>query len=311
MHLYELTSLDLTGSGPSVPGWTLGCFRRRSITFFTGAEDVTTEVVWLQSRGLTADFRRPRGTPRRARAVPIADIPLDELLGLARVEAGLGHTRYDGEVMRWSDWTSFQTHPRWPEPGRLSRVGNCLMELAPSGAYVEDWRLQPSGDGPLIGLRLLDERDARTGVVRHRGGGLVVCGQHAAFVRGRPEPLPEGCRLEDFVREHAAEPRELTRAFAFDAAYGTSPTPGADITVTLATLPWREGQALLSLEGFAVERERGLVVQRIEEAGVLLERRFSIDTLERRFSGPAATDASRDGVRWLEQEADLLHATLR
>jgi len=311
MHLYELTSLDLASSGPSVPGWTLGCFRRRSITFFNGAEDVTTEVLWLQSRGLTADFRRPRGTPRRARVVPIADIPLDELVGLARVEAGLGHTRYDGEVMHWSSWTSFQTHQRWPEPGRLSRVGNCLIELAPSGAYVEDWRLQPSGDGPLIGLALLDEREVRTGAVRHRGGGLVVCGQHAAFVRGRPEPLPEGGRLADFVREHAAEPRELARAFAFDAAYGTSPAPGADITVTLATLPWREGQPLLSLEGFAVERERGLIVQRVEEAGELLERRFTVDTLERRFSGPATTDASRDAARWLEQEEDLLLATLR
>jgi len=46
-----------------------------------------------------------------------------------------------------------------------------LIEYAPSGAYVEDWRLQPSGDGPLIGMSLLEERDAKTGQVTHRGGG--------------------------------------------------------------------------------------------------------------------------------------------
>jgi hypothetical protein len=239
------------------------------------------------------------------------------------VEAGLAQTQYDGEVMRWSGWTSFQTHARWPEPGRLSRVGNCLIELAPSGAYVEDWRLQPSAEGPLIGLRLIDERDVRTGVVRHRGGGLIVCGQHAAFVRGRPEPLPEGGRLEDFVRAFAGTPRELERAFAFDAAYGTSTAPGAGITVSLATLPWREGQPLLSLDGFRVEPESGLVVQRVEEgveegaeegvedAGHTLERRFIVDTFERGFSASLATDASRDAADWLAREADALLATIR
>lgn len=308
MHLYELTSLDLHPSGPSVPRWALGCFRRRSITFFTGAEDRSTEVLWLQSRGLTADFRRPRGTPRRTSAVPLSELPLEERLALARVEAGLARARYDGELMHWSEWTSFQTHPRWPEPGRLSRVGNCLIELAPSGAYVEDWRLEPSAGGPLIGLRLLEERDARSGALRHRGGGLIVCGRHAAFIRGRPAPAPEGTRLAELVGRSAGAPA-LELAFAFDAAYGASAAPGEGFGVTLATLPWREGGALLSLEGFELDRERGLIIQRVEEEGLALERLFTVDTLERELDGLLATEASPAAAHWLQQERDLLLAT--
>jgi len=305
MHLFELTSLDLPVPAASVPGWALGCFRRRSITFFSGEEETGTEVLWLQSRGLTADFRRPP-TARGVRALPLTALTPNERVALARVEAGLAQTRHDGELMHWSGWASFQTHARWPEPGRLRRVGNCLIEFAPSGAYVEDWRFEPAGEGPLIGLRLLDEREARSGVVRHRGGGLIVCGHHAAFVRGRPEPLPEGERLERFVRRHAHDAGALAGVFSFDAAYGQSARPGAEVRVTLANLPWRKGSPLLSLEGFSVGPEPGLVTQRCEEDGLELERRFAVDTLERHFGAPLATDASAEAAAWLERERDAL-----
>ena len=60
MHLFELANEYAPSPREAlragVPEWALGCFRRRGITFFTGAEDVQTEVIWLQSRGLTADF---------------------------------------------------------------------------------------------------------------------------------------------------------------------------------------------------------------------------------------------------------------
>src|SRR4029077_8972561 len=132
-------------------------------------------------------------------ATPLAERAPEELSALAEVEGGLARTRWDGRAMHWSDWTSFQTHDRWPEPGALRRVGDCLTEHAPSGAYVEDWRFQPSAPGPLLGLRLVEERDTDRVELVNRGGGLVVCGQHAAFVRGRPRSLPGGRNLSDVV----------------------------------------------------------------------------------------------------------------
>jgi hypothetical protein len=306
MHLFELTDLDVAPPQGSVPDWALGCFRRLSISFYTGAVDQTTEVVWLQSRGLTADFRR---APERAKLGGTrgpADLSLGELLELAEREGGFANARWDGELMHWSDWVSFQTHAKWPEPGLLRRVGNCLIEFAPSGAYVEDWRLQAAGDGPLIGLRLLEETDLQSRAVRHRGGGLIVCGAHAAFVRGRPTELPSSGRLADYVRAHAQDAARLNPVFGFDAAYGTRVPTSQDFTVTLATLPWREGQSLIALEGFSYDSSSGIVLQQLEEDGRAIERRFSIDTLQRDFSAGESTVPSPEGQAWLEREAATL-----
>jgi hypothetical protein len=311
MHLFDLFDLpdaprpDL---GASVPEWVLGCFRRRSITFFTGAEDAQTEVIWLQSRGLSADFRRMPPRVSVASQAAMSRLGLDDLLALSRVEGGLARTRWDGELMHWSHWSALQTHAKWPEPGRLARVGGCMIELAPSGAYVEDWRYQSCQRGPLVGLELIDERDASDGTVLHRGGGLIVCGEHAALVRGRPEPLPEGSRLEDFVRAHAADPEALARAFAVEASYGTASAVRDAFTVTFSTWPWREGEPLSSLDGFALSND-GLLSQRVDDAGRRVERRFHIDTVEREFSAELATSATPGTEAWFERELGATLAT--
>jgi hypothetical protein len=322
LHLFDLCESDRfsgarapqpaldRNAAASVPEWVLGCFRRRSITFFTGEEDACTEVIWLQSRGLTADFRRTPPRVSVACQAALSALGLDELSALARVEGGFARTRWDGELMHWSDWTALQTHAKWPEPGRLARVGRCMVELAPSGAYVEDWRLQPCRGGPLIGLELIDERDASDGTLLHRGGGLIVCGEHAGFVRGRPEPLPEGERLEDFVRAHAGDPAALAHAFALDASYGTAAAVKDAFTVTFSTRPWREGEPLLSLDGFSLLHD-GQLAQRVEEAGRRIERRFRIDTLERDFSAEMATSATVGTKRWFEREVSATLATPR
>jgi hypothetical protein len=310
LHLFDLCESTARNPGGSVPEWVLGCFRRRSITFYTGLEDAQTEVIWLQSRGLTADFRR--GLPRVnvANRAALGELGREDLIALARVEGGFARTRWDGELMHWSDWTALQTHAKWPEPGRLARVGSCMVELAPSGAYVEDWRFQPCRGGPLIGLELIEERDASDGALLHRGGGLIVCGEHAGFVRGRPEPLPEGEPLEDFVRAHTGDAAALARAFALDASYGTTAAVRDAFTITFSTCPWREGEPLLSLDGFEVLPD-GLLAQRVEEAGRRLERRFRIDTLEREFSADMATSATLGTKRWFEREVSATLATPR
>jgi len=312
MHLFALAASRAATAGPGaregVPEWALGSFRRRSITFFDGSEDTTTEVLWLQSRGLTADFRRRAGTPSAASLAALEHLAPAERIALARVEGGLARTRWDGRLMSWTGWESFQNHARWPEPGRLERVGGCLVELAPSGAYVEDWRVEPCGVGPLIGLWLLDERDRDTGDVLQRGGGLIVCGQRAAFVRGRPVPLPEGERLDDLVVGAQATPERLAAVFSCDAAFGEARGAGGAFLVTHATLPWRVGAPLLSLEGFEHDPEggTGCLVQRLDEAGRRLERRFVIDTLEPAFASGVATTATPDGRAWLARERPAL-----
>jgi hypothetical protein len=312
MDLMELCAMH--GSAPmsgGVPAWTLGCFRRRSITFFNGDSDDSTLVVWLQSRGLTADLRLAADRPKPKTREALGDLSLAELTRLAEVEGGISHTRFEptasgielAGTMNWPDWTSFQLHAKWPEPGVLRRVGDCLIEYAPSGAYVEDWRLQPSGDGPLVGLRLLEERSGKSGQVLHRGGGLVIAGEHALLVRGRAVELPPAERLAELLERALGDRRLLDAIFGFEASYARRDGTGRYV-VAASTSPWREGQLLLALDGFSLED--GTVVQKAREASGVVERRFRIDTLEPSYEDWLATPATSAAVDWLATEASTL-----
>jgi hypothetical protein len=298
-------------SDASVPTWTQGCFRRRAITYFTGETDTSTEVFWLQTRGLTVDLRLPA---RRPSPRALATARPEELMAMADYEGGLGHTRWDEarRSMSWSDWTALQLHAKWPEPGRLFRVGDCLIEEAPSGAYVEDWRLQPSADGLLVGLELLEERDLDSGAIRHRGGGLVVCGDHAALVRGRPLELAvPHARLDQHVRAclDGGDPAAVSAAFAFETSYARRGPTG--FVVEASTQPWRAGQALLGPGEFDHDGERvswrGESVEG-DGAPTRVERMFTIDTLAAGVSFPLTTTATAAGAAWLAGEARTLRA---
>jgi hypothetical protein len=312
VELLELCSLHGTTPSGGVPTWTLGCFRRRSITFFNGDCDDRTLVLWLQSRGLTADLRLAVDRPRPSSREALGELSLLELTRLAEVEGGLAATRFEPGVeqgvelvgtMHWPDWTSFQLHAKWPEPGLLRRVGDCLIEHAPSGAYVEDWRLQPSGDGPLIGLTLLEERDGKSGQLLHRGGGLVIAGEHALFVRGRAEALPKVERLTDLIERAVSEPRLLDAVFGFEASYARRDEAGRYV-VECSTLPWREGRPLLSMGGFTLDGS--VVVQKAREQSREVERRYLVDTLEHGYEDWLATPATPAAVSWLTAEGATL-----
>jgi hypothetical protein len=289
--LDELAALGLPGATTGVPTWSLGCFRRRSITFFSGVTDSQTVVYWLQAGNLTVDLR----LPARRSSLALAE-------ALARTEGGLARARWDGRAMTWSDWTSFQLHDRWPEPGLLARVGDCLIEHAPSGAYVEDWRLQPSADGPLVGLRLVDERDRDSGEVRHVGGGLVVCGQHAALVLGRPRPLPSDARLEELVKAHPDDPQLLRAIRSCEVSYASCGAGGGPFVITASTDPAREGQPLAATDGFSWDEGNRHALQRLQIDGRRVERRFTVDTLVGGFGFYMSTAAAPEARAWLERE---------
>lgn len=312
MNLFDLPLAAIASSSPA-PDWVTGCFVRKSITFFTGATDPTTLVVWLQSRGLTFDLRLSPGRPRVDSPEAVFGLSLDELTALALSEGGLARSTFTaGErphagTMDWSDWVRAQVHDGWPEPGELRRVGDCLTEFAPSGAYVEDWRAQRSRRGMLIGLVLLSEIDADTGSLLHSGGGLVVAGDHAGLVRGRPTALPKVGRLADLVRANPGNEALLKRVFRFEASYATRNDDG-EYVVSASTLPYREGRPLISLDGFSLHGD--VLLQRATEQSRLVERRFRVETCES-FSGELATTPASSAEAWLQQESRTLLANVR
>ncbi|WP_225205722.1 hypothetical protein [Novosphingobium huizhouense] len=215
------------------PPRLLGAFRRKSITFCTGETDEETQVFWFQSASFTIDLRLAAG----------AQTPLELRQGWT------GDTRWNAArgQMAWDIARSYQPHDIWPEPADLRFIGNAVLEFAPSGAYVEDWR-QLATSGPLLGLRLVERTARGTGARHVMDGGLIVAGEHMAYACSR---LPDvDARLRAAGSIAAALASGAASADEVES-YEVSVASGGD-AVALSTQPWRIGQPLI--EGpFTVE----------------------------------------------------------
>jgi len=285
MNLLDLAAARPQARPLQVPSWTLGCFHRRCITYATGAEDVSTRVIWIQSHGLTGDIRVPADRPDVSHRAGLDECSAEELIALAHAEGGVADTAWAGDRMSWSNWAAVQPYDKWPEPGELRRVGGSLLEFAPSGIYVEDWRLQGGCSGPLVGLRLLTEDGAP------RDGGLVIAGDHALLALGRLAELES----DDPLPLQAARGVDPARLFAAEARYAVR--QGGRYVVKLATNPFAEGEPL-DLGGFEPGPEADLLRQG--------PRLWRIDTLLAEQPIPLATPAAAAGRAWLEGEGARL-----
>lgn len=304
MHLAELIEKHARPAERRVPEWLMGLYRRHIIAFADGTSDTETQVFWLQSRNFSIDLRMPRQADQVPQAKLLAAYTHQELAVLAQYEGWVAQSVWDGEQLVWRDPIAFQLHDRWPEPAPLRRVGNCMVEFAPSGAYVEDWRLQPSAPGPLVGLRLIDEREVESGCVLHRGGGLIVSGDHAGLVLGRAEVPAISAPLHPHVLAAAgnAEVLGLLMNFETSIAHGSM---REGFMVTHSTCPGRIGQTVFDLDNFSLEAD-GTVTQVVSRDGLVTRRHFTVDTLEPTCSWPLATQQTRAALEWKAAEQATL-----
>ena len=309
MRLSQLLAPLPAQTANRVPTWMLGCFRRRCISFANGLSDQLTQVYWLQCDGFTLDLRLPPG-PEPLPAKDWQHYSVDELLLLARREGWQADSCWDGQQLAWQGGVSLQLHNPWPEPALLQRVGNCMMEFAPSGAYVEDWRLQPAGGGPLLGLRLLEERTV-DGELRHQGGGLIVAGGFAALVRGRGQAVTTAGRLSALATAACGQAQTLASLFGSDTALAKGDWQQG-YAVMLATHPGRAGQPLLDWQGFAwQDQAQGLLRQQCTEADGPVLRLWQLDTWLPAWQPQQATAQAASASDWFSQESATLSPNLQ
>ena len=304
MTLDELARKFPAPPPPRVPDWALGTHRRRSISFATGFEDLSTFVVWVQAHGMTGDLRIHPARPPLAAGDRLEDLDLESLVRLASVEGGIAATAWAEGLMRWSGWIGFQPYDKYPEPGLLRRVGDCMIEFAPSGIYVEDWRYQKSGPGILAGLRLVAET-AGDGCEHKRAGGLVIAGDHAMLVLGRRVPLAEGTRAQDLVRESDDPVAALRQALDCTVDFAERNAEGT-FRVKASTDPRREGSDLDVARRFIPGRADNELIELRDGDAAVASRLWRIDSLEGEREFPLATTVPAERLDWLAAEADTL-----
>ena len=283
MNLAQLTGqLTATGlKGLAFPSYLLGSFRRKSITFSNGLTDETTVVYWFQSRSFSIDLRLSDG----------AQTPVSIRQGW------IGDTLWDDrqELLSWHIVQSYQPHNQWPEPAKLHPVGNSVLEFAPSGAYVEDWR-QQSASGPLIGLRLKAVRNERTGTLLPMDGGLIVAGAHAAYAQSR---LPD---VEQRLRGASGLEAAVTHGLASAAeveSYEVSLALNGNI-IRHSTCSARYGQAL-HLDDFDVLSD-GTIMQSRIVAGEPCTFLYTLDVFVPEFAFTCRSVCAPTAEQWLHDE---------
>ncbi|MFM2482111.1 hypothetical protein [Celerinatantimonas sp. YJH-8] len=301
MNLCALAQTTHLSSPSSLPLWMLGAFRRRSISFADGVTDTDTRVFWLQSRNLTIDLRLPKPEEQHAQA------PLADTLNL---EGWYAQTIWQDEQLSWQNGCSYQLHDRWPEPAQLKRIGNCMVEFAPSGAYVEDWRLLTLQPGPLIGLELVSETDLESGQTRQRKGALIMNGQHVGIVIGRDDPDREQalCSQGETLSHHyhqLTETTEQTWLLDFETHIALR-QPDGQFQIEQSLDVARYG-TYLDLEGFALASQANFLTQQLIHHGRRIQRLWRVDCLESAFPYQAATPMSSEAARnWRKQEQATL-----
>lgn len=283
MNLAELCAvLPETGQeGPAFPQRLLGAFRRRSITFCTGETDEQTLVYWFQSRTFTIDLRLPDG----------AATPVEERQGW------IGDTLWDEreQEMRWRVSQSYQPRNQWPEPASFRFIGNSVIEFAPSGAYVEDWRQQATS-GPLLGLRLLDLHDETTGRTLPKEGGLIVVGEQLAYAQSRLPEVDEALRGVNCLGRALADGLVTSeQAESYEVSVSTG-----DGIVAHSTRPGRVGAPMVAGD-FAVQPDGSIILSQGVD-GARRRLRFALDACLRGIVFDPRTSAKVEALEWMERE---------
>ncbi|CDO35153.1 hypothetical protein [Novosphingobium sp. KN65.2] len=263
----------------------LGAFRRKSITFCTGVTDETTLVYWFQSRSFTIDLRLPDGD---ATAIP------------AR-QGWIGDTIWDRDCkeLSWAIAYSYQPGNQWPEPATFQFIGNCILEFAPSGAYVEDWRQQCSS-GPILGLRLVAIRDNESGEEMTMDGGLIVAGRHMAYAQSRlPQVdavLKAAASLDNALAEGLATEREI-ESYEVSVANDGHAITHSTRTDLLGT-DIADGDFQL--------QDDGTVVMAKPVDGRACTLHFSLDLYVSNFAFDRQTPCTAQAREWIEDEESHL-----
>ena len=277
-----LAALPRTGlDSLAFPQRLLGAFRRKSITFANGLTDETTVVYWFQSRTFTLDLRLPDGAET---AVPDR-------------QGWVGDTLWDATTQQLS-WTvnrSYQPRNQWPEPATLSFIGNCVLEFAPSGAYVEDWRQQCS-NGPFLGLRLISLFSEATGQTYAMDGGIIVAGDHVAYAQSRLPAIDAALAAAGDL-ETALESRIATEQQIESCEVSVA---SCDNTVTHSTQSGRVGQAILP-GTFAIEPE-GCVIFTKTIDGAVCHLRFLVDVHMPVIAFEESTASTDAALGWIDGE---------
>lgn len=241
---------------PPVPERYVGLWQRLILQRDAVPADVTSNVFWLQTRGLHADIRIPAGRPDFGVARSLAEYPRDQLLWLAQQEGFAGITEVEGEVCSWLRHMDFRPPTRSRDIGRMVFIeDDVIVETGLEARYLEVWERVPGSTGLSIALERVDAQGRSIEPLEY----LVVAGEYMMHVRNRrTAPLGPAESLLDLVEREQGDDERLRALLDFEVSFARQ-TPGGWRT-QLSTLPFLEGRSIVSGEMLPAPGSDGFVV---------------------------------------------------
>jgi hypothetical protein len=242
----------------TVPDRMIGCWVRRYIQFTDGTRDTANHAIWVQTASGMGDMRIRADRPAMRHRAHLVDCSDSELLALAEQDCSCATTVLDESTtpyptatwQRGNDGFANQPVQNFPEPGWFAwrEAGDCMMEWAPSGAYEEEWRLQPRSQDFAIYLVRAEPAPATC---------LYIAGDYAMLARDRSGKVEQKRPLPEVVAaaRHALAPVAplLDSEFSFAQRQNRQ-----SYEIQLSTLPWKEG-SLIDLSWAATMSRDGAV----------------------------------------------------
>jgi hypothetical protein len=225
--------------GP-VPAGYRGLWRR---TLLQAGElrDTTSTVYWLQTDRWHADIRIPAGRPSFESVASLAQCSQAQRRFLARQQGFCGLTEVDNtsrpDICRWHRIADFQPPALKPDAGAMRIAGDLLVETGIHDDYLEHWERLPGSDREAKMLA----HDEASGDLLLRAGDWIM----RVVPRRAPWPgeCPPGMSLEAVM---AAGCMDETALLDFEISLLRITDIGW--TVAHSTLPWLEGDLILSDE---------------------------------------------------------------
>lgn len=199
-----------------------------------GLVDETTRVHWIQAGRDYADVRVPLARPDLSGAAALSDLPAAVLYQLAQTEGFAGHVSLSGRSCTWHRAINWHGTPETADIGeiRFDPEGR-MIETGVEADYTELWAQQP-GDPPTA--------------MRFAGGGyaglVASVGGQAVLAIGRGDKPATRPLIEALAAGQIPDGIETL----FDGVHALAHWRGDALIADLATQPFVEGQAVLTMQ---------------------------------------------------------------
>ena len=243
-----------------VPQHYLGVWQRTLLRSQAGI-DQSSHVYWLQTPVLHADIRIPANRPAFEGKKSLQDFSVPDLKLLAEQRGFAGETSVIGNSCLWLRRIDYQPPGYGHDIGNMEFNGTQILETGIASNYSEIWEQLPDSQGATCAFQFEEENSAYK-FAKPQSGVLVVCGDYFIFARDRATALPQSLSLETMLNERIFTRPELIELLDFEISFGRVAYGNIPWEIQLSTLPFREGNPLVTASTWAaLTRANGVYVQ--------------------------------------------------